>query len=199
MLCPNCRLECPDISSRCDCGYDFASRMMPTAANATDAAPVTGAKPVCGPPALRGVGGWLLLLVVGMTILNPLATLHNLLQGYDKIATYADRFPGLLSVAKADIVLSSVLMCLSIYAGVLLWGVRPAALKAAKVYFLAYLAYSVLVLIVVATADLPSQAAANMTASAFGQVFGAIIYVAIWWSYLNRSRRVKATYAVSLA
>ena len=169
----------------------------------------------------KGVGGWLLLFCIGLTILTPLRTAFNLTSGYKQASPYFEMFPGLLIITIIDSVLSIALIGFSIYAGIALWKIRPNAVKIAKKYLLTLLGYSILAAFLPFMVSLPSEANQAMigvpldeheqiyqdiTSYFAGQyvmelreeiakgIFRSIIYVAVWYSYLNKSQRVKATY-----
>ena len=151
------------------------------------------------PSRYQGVKGWLLLFCISLTIFNPLATAISLSTGYNDIQPHIARFPGLWTVLVVDACLSVALMAFSIYAGAVLWGVRPNAVRTAKRWLLWLLGYMVVSAILPFTAGLPPEAnEAMIPGTAVGSV-RILIYFAIWYSYLNKSKRVKATYAAQAA
>jgi hypothetical protein len=142
--------------------------------------------------ALKGVSGWLLLFCLGLTVFSPLLTLFSLVAAYSDAPFH--RFPGLLTVTVIDTLLSVGLMAFSVYAGVGLWRIRPGAVQTAKRYLLCFLGYQVIAAVLPFTAGLPSSANEAITAEVVKNVVRGVFYVAIWYSYLNGSKRVKATY-----
>lgn len=146
---------------------------------------------------LKGVGGWLLFLILSLSIFSPLVTLYNLVTGYEQSSRYFDRLPALLTIERIDILLSTVLMCLSIYAGILLWTIRPNAVKVAKSVLLLFIAYCVVIAIVVTVSGLPAQVAGFLVGYMVPVFIQKVIFVVVWFSYLHKSRRVQATYSVN--
>lgn len=146
------------------------------------------------PPAYQGVGGWLLLLCLGLTVFSPLLTVAALATSFTASAAAFDRFPGLLVVVVVDTLLSVCLMAFSVYAGTGLWTIRPGAVAMAKRYLLFFLAYSAVAAVLPFLAGLPAKANNAMLASVFKDTGRAIIYFAVWYSYLGKSSRVQATY-----
>jgi len=142
----------------------------------------------------QGVGGWLLLFCVGLTVIGPLVTLGSLTMSYNESSQYFDQFPGLLLITVIDTLLSLGLMAFSIYAGTGLWSIRPGAVHIAKRFLLCVLGYCAVAALLPFMAGLPSEAHEAMTAQIAKNMFRAVIYVAVWYSYLNRSKRVSATY-----
>jgi hypothetical protein len=66
--------------------------------------------------------------------------------------------------------------------------------QTAKRYLLCFLGYQVIAAVLPFTAGLPSSANEAITAEVVKNVVRGVFYVAIWYSYLNGSKRVKATY-----
>lgn len=98
-------------------------------------------------------------------------------------------------ITVVDFVLSASVMCLSVYAGICLWRIRPNAVRISKAYLLVFLTYNVVASFLPFMAGLPSQANEVMMREVASGLFRSIIFVAIWYSYLNKSKRVAATYA----
>ena len=130
--------------------------------------------PAPAEPLYKGVGGWLLLLCLGLTVFSPLITLGSLAVGYSQSSKYFDQFPGLLVIVVVDTVLSLGLMAFSVYAG--------------------FLGYHIVAAILPFMAGLPSAANEAMIAQVAKDAFRGVIFFAVWYSYLNNSKRVSATY-----
>lgn len=158
--------------------------------------PVT-APDVAIPPRYQGVGGWLLLFCLGLTIFTPLLTLVMLAVSFNSASSLAGQYPGLMRVTLADSVLSAGLCAFSIYAGVQLWKIRPNAVRTAKRYLLASLLYSFVAAALPFFAGLPSMADDELAGQAVMTVVRGLLYYGVWYSYLERSKRVEATYASS--
>lgn len=154
--------------------------------------PLSPAAPVA--PRYKGVGGWLLLFCLALTVFSPLITLGSLVASYKEYSQYFGRFPGLGVITVIDTFLSVGLMAFSIYAGLGLWRIRPGAVQTAKRYLLWCLAYLVVAAVLPFMAGLPSQANDAMMAEVVKGAARSVAYFAIWYSYLNTSKRVKATY-----
>jgi hypothetical protein len=179
--CPKCGIVSPDGTRACGCGYDFVAEVV---------------RPELARPDVRyrKVGGWLLLFCVGLTILGPLRTLVALAKSYADLAAYQTKFSGLAMVVIVDMGLSAALMALAIHAGVRLWTIRPGAVQTAKRFLLWVLGYHAIAAILPFTAGLPPEANREMLRAVSFEVAGGVIWVAIWYAYLSRSKRVKATY-----
>jgi hypothetical protein len=145
----------------------------------------------------KGVAGWLLWFCLGLTVFTPLITLGSLAAGYSESSKYFDQFPGLLVITLVDTLLSLGITAFSVYAGIGLWRIRPGAVQMAKRYLLCLLGYYVFAAVLPFMAGLPSAANEAMIGQVAIDTFRGIIFVAIWYSYLNKSLRVRATYEVS--
>ncbi len=142
----------------------------------------------------KSVGGWLLLLCFGLTIGSPLRTLYTLSTSYSESSQYFDQFPGLAAIFYIDCILSSILTFLSIRAGIALWDIKPGAVNIAKQYLFFYLGYAVIASFLPFVAGLPSAVNDAMIPEVAKSALQSIFFFGIWFSYLNVSKRVKATY-----
>lgn len=142
----------------------------------------------------KGVGGWLLFLCLALTVFSPFMTLASLAAGYTETSKYFDLFPGLLAITIVDTFLSLGLMVFSIYAGAGLWSVRAGAVRLAKRYLLCFLGYHVIAAALPFMAGLPSEAHEAMIPEVAKEALKGIIFFIVWYSYLNGSKRVRATF-----
>ena len=141
-----------------------------------------------------GVGGWLLLLCIALTIISPLRSIYSFVTSYYDSAILFDQYPGIKNIFYIDGFLSAILMILSIRAGSALWTIKPGAVSIAKNFLLIFLGYSVIAIFLPFTAGLPSEANSAMIIEGVKNIFQSLIFFGIWYSYLNVSKRVKATY-----
>jgi len=143
---------------------------------------------------LRGVGGWLLFFCVSLTVLNPVSTAIFLSIGIMGNAPYFVQYPGLLVLTVIDTAVSVALMAASVYAGVGLWRVRPGAVRIARMFLIAGAVYAVLAPFTPLLAGLPAEANDALIQAGIQGAGRGVVYYAIWLNYLNRSKRVLATY-----
>ena len=146
------------------------------------------------PPKYVGVGGWLLLLCVGLTMLSPLATLGNLGNNLETLKRFSSQFPGLAALTYLDAGLSIAVMLFGMYAGISLWAVHQGAVKTAKRFFLVRLAYAGVAFVLPFLAGLPAQYNDVIVQTGVTGIVQAGIVFAVWYTYLVKSKRVKATY-----
>lgn len=79
-----------------------------------------------------GVRGWLLLFCIAITTLSLLFTLVTFLMSFQVAQDIAACYPRFMTIIIIDLVLSVGLMIFSIYAGVLLWRLKPNAVRMTK-------------------------------------------------------------------
>lgn len=125
---------------------------------------------------LRGVGGWLMLFCVMLTILTPLG---NLL-------TLRVNSSGRWGIYYFAIIVSSLAV------GIQVWRVAPDALTWLKVYFITFAAWEILRIVYVvivnhAGFDLPMVYRIR-----------TLLWIAIWTAYFSQSERVRATFGRNL-
>ena len=151
----------------------------------------------------RGVGGWLLLLVLGFTFFGPL---NSVAVSYTNISASEENYPALLSNEswrsfRALGWISIAVFC--VYSIVV--GFRLAILRTPEVVGQAKLAlwmigpFAVLVLNFFWPAvalDSAVQYPIHGPGFAIGQLIGGSFMALIWTLYLSKSKRVKDTYSL---
>jgi hypothetical protein len=140
-------------------------------------------------PKLNGVGGWLLLLCLSLTIVAPIWQARIAVMAFRNLM-----FPGhleqttLLRLASVFVIYAG-LAILSFVCGIMLWSENPRGVNAAKVY---------LVLAAVTIITLHSiLKLSGMHFDLLRIVFGRVGYAFIWYSYLLKSVRVQQTYSTA--
>jgi Protein of unknown function (DUF2569) len=144
------------------------------------------------PPQYRGIGGWLLFLIVSLTIITP--TFQGYIV-YSEWKLYHTTPSSLLfNVLAVDWSMRAILIVLGIYAGIRLWLVKPGAPHLAKTYLVAIFAQQVVLLLMGFWIASRVAATPESIGSVIMEPLRSVIYVAIWYSYLNKSQRVAATF-----
>ena len=144
----------------------------------------------------QGVGGWLTLFILGLTVFGPILTIVNLFKEFDQFAHQAATSNAVLAGLIFDIVFTVALMSFGVYAGVRLLKVKPNAVRIAKRYLVLYFLYSVLMIALQIFGSIANPPQAEQVTSEISPPLRSIIYVIIWYSYLGKSKRVAATYPV---
>ncbi len=122
---------------------------------------------------LRGVGGWLLVFCIVVTIIHPLINLA------EAVATPQ---PGVIFL---DLLLSAA----AVTTGVSVWSKQSWAFTMVKAYFITMIVVAVLIFIGAAT-----ETNSQVQIDSFVTGIRVLVWVGIWWSYFRRSKRVLATF-----
>lgn len=141
-----------------------------------------------------GVKGWLLLLCLVLILINPVASINNIYSSFKISSPFFELYPGLRLITIIDGILSIGIVCFSVYAGISLWRVRPNGIAIVKAFLLIFMGYAVVANILPFLAGLPANANEAMIAQAFIGVLRSAIFVFIWYMYLEKSKRVHATF-----
>jgi hypothetical protein len=142
----------------------------------------------------RGVGGWLLLFCVTLTLLMPAATIIATWISWPEAEVLAE-WPGLTRALWFSLAGEALIHLYAIRTGILLWREAPGSLARAKRFLLALLGWRVAApFLLTGLAQLPDFAAEAMLAEGLKDSARTAGFVAAWWLYLRRSKRVAATY-----
>lgn len=153
-------------------------------------------QPVVGPTNPPAIAGWLLLFCLILTVVNPLASVYELATVIGPVffATNVTKVAWLLAV---QALLIAGLTIFSVVAGVRLWLIKAGAVATARRFLWAYLLLSIAYFVLWITVVRPSSTP-NLAAIGFGFVVRPIGFFALWFSYLERSKRVRETYSAEL-
>ena len=142
----------------------------------------------------KGVRGWLLLLCLNLTILDPMAVLVNLFTVSEVARPYFGQQPGLFHLIMVNGIVGIALAVFSLYTGVSLFRRTPGAPQTARRYFAAISAYAIV------SPFLPfllrSEQLSNRETLYINSLnsFFTLIYAGAWRLYLKKSKRVRETY-----
>lgn len=152
---------------------------------------------------IKGVEGWLLFFCM-MLILSPIAYIPYSIDTYQEIQDEVNWFSLLDTILIIDLILSVLISCLSIYAGLMLWRIRPDAINTATLYLNIVLVYSIIIFltftIIFFISEIPFNTALQFI---YGQMIretiSSIVYVLTWKLYLINSERVKNTFGLCVS
>jgi hypothetical protein len=145
----------------------------------------------------KRVGGWLLFLCLSLTIFSPIMTIRNLVTSYIDTYKYYGNYPALKDIFYLDTIFSVILTFLGIRAGIALWRIKLGAVTIAKNYLYIFIGYVIIAVFLPFMAGLPTESNQAMIPVAIFNFTRALAFTIIWVSYLNISKRVKATYATN--
>ena len=177
-MCTKCGTENTNDSSFCTaCGF-LLNRTKSDTVNRAAAVLAEEPSEQTQDSRLRGVKGWLLLFCIVTTIVDPIGFLGEAAESKDDTAI-------LLGVGFAT---------LAVITGGSVWRVLPYALRLVKVYFVSLLCLGVFAIL----SSLPDHELARINYAGLMEAFYTLIFVALWWFYFRKSKRVKATFGVNL-
>lgn len=142
----------------------------------------------------KGVRGWLLLLAISLTILDPIAIVLGVFGALYLPESNLEKYPEMLNFLLVSGGARLALAVFSIYAGVSLWRIQPGAPTIAKRYFQAATVYSALSLLLPRMVGLPDELHRQMAGASLVSSVTTLCYIAAWYTYLEKSKRVRATY-----
>jgi hypothetical protein len=147
---------------------------------------------------LDGVKGWLLLFVVSLTVLVPLFSIFSLVAVEPYTPSDFAATPFLRPLAIAAALCRTLFIAFSVYTGWGLWSRRLGAVQMAKLFLLCYLGYAIVdaALPILVNQRLDLEGPLMQIGAVF--ILRASVYVALWYTYLTKSRRVQATYGPRL-
>jgi hypothetical protein len=141
---------------------------------------------------LNGVRGWLLALCLMLTVLGPIISVWLMAYAYIEAAPLASKSFGVQVSVLASLLLSACAVAFGAHAGLQLWLIRPNAVNTAKHALLFGLAIDVFTTAIEAvTASVPGVRLLFLIEVS---LIPSAIFFTLCFAYLNRSRRVFATY-----
>ena len=147
----------------------------------------------------KGVGGWLVLFCVALTILGPLISIGQMMNSWEQAQPAFDRFPILRTAVIWENFGSVALLIYGFIVGCIIWSGSPNGRAVAKTYLLVRLFGSIGIgfITLVIMGDMPSEMGAAVMGAAVGAGFRDVIYFLIWWFYFKKSKRVRNTYGAA--
>jgi hypothetical protein len=162
------------------------------------APPLPPAHPIQQPAVVgpKGVGGWLVVFCIGLTILSPLVSLAQMASTWDSAQAGFSRFPSLKTAVMWENAGTAVLLVYGMVVGCIIWSGHSNGRSVAKTFLVIRLvAFIVVELIaILLMGDLPSEVMAAGIGGVVGAGMTQLIYFLIWWFYFQNSKRVQNTY-----
>lgn len=149
------------------------------------------------PGAPEGVGGWLLLFCIILTVVTPILLFFHALPGFgDEFGAVAEAYPGIGKAFWVETLGYAAVTCYGIWVGIMLWRRHPRGKTWAKNYlrvrlglfiFLSLIIYSMM-------ADVSGSVEYHFTSSLMTGVVMEFLFFALWFGYFSKSKRVTNTY-----
>lgn len=142
----------------------------------------------------KGVRGWLLVLCLMLTVIGPVISAWLMTKGFAGVKPFFTENGGLQAVMLISLLIMACSVGVGIYAGLRLWFIRPKAVSTAKHALLFGLAADIVTTALdVAVGQVPSSLD-RLLYQVEVNLIPSLIFFTLCFAYLNRSKRVYATY-----
>ncbi len=152
------------------------------------------------PPDVRykGVRGWLLFLCVNLTILGPIGNAMIISASFAEATVVSKRYPSYLPIEIiGDVLVLAVNIVYSIYVGIRLWRVRPNAVDSAKNFLILAGVVAIVNMLLLLLAGFSEEVLSAVMALSLPELGPNLAIIGLWYRYLNRSKRVRATFGLA--
>ena len=142
-----------------------------------------------------GIGGWLLLLCLGLLAVIPFTALVDTYYFTKLWLEKGFRFPLTFLISSVQLMMQLGLASFGVYTGLALWRLKPGAVSLTKLFLLASLLIPFLQvpLSLMTYFELNEIILFNLK-DHFLNLWGPTLFFVVWYIYLSRSKRVEATY-----
>ena len=142
----------------------------------------------------KGVGGWLLLLCVSLTIFTPLGLLSGASAAINLSDLVKNSYPTFSLIVLLSALPRLLLAIFSVYAGISLWREKSKAVARSRWFLICYAAYFLLNPVTAFIGDLPADFRQQVLNADGVSALRVFVYAVVWHQYLSRSTRVANTY-----
>jgi len=193
MFCTSCGIRLADSAQFCQaCGHQVANQQKSvTVSESTINATITSSNST-----RPAVGGWLLFLCGVLVFASPATHLYFIVTDFQAALKYGSQAPGLLTAVITDSVFKVGLESFGAYCGFLLWKINRRAVAVTKAYLIVTLLYGLIGFEIVSLiSNMPVEVVKLLEPQAVRNGTQTGIFAMVWFAYLVRSKRVKATYS----
>jgi len=197
MYCTNCGQNNVDEAAFCSaCGKPILQPCGGAPGSTVPFTLATDLRADIQDPQIVGVGGWLAFLVIVLVAVVPILLLMNFYNEYKILAPSVQTSKLARQVLYIEALSAVALATGSAYAGWCLSTRAPGAPGFARAFLVFQVVATALTLFTLANLPgLDPQAMSGFGADAMKGVVQSLSSAAVWTSYLNRSKRVRATYS----
>ena len=129
-----------------------------------------------------------------LTVIGPVVSAWLMADQYARFAPFFAGSPGLQAAILISVLIAACSVAFGIYAGLRLWRVRPNAVGTAKRALLFGLAADIITTAVDVVAGQAPTASDRLLYQIEANLIPSLIFFTLCFAYLNKSRRVQATY-----
>ena len=199
MFCNKCGSKNPDDASFCHkCGVALWAETSPTPI-VTEPHQLSRSQGIATaetPKTASGVGGALLLFCIGMFAITPLLRIKTGIDVWTATSANFSQVAGLKNAVVVTQMIAMFVTLLGMYAGYLLWSVKPGAVAFAKAALVTFLVGEGLSVAAFYTMISWPDGVAPDSEFIKGIIL-ALVFFGVWFPYLLFSKRVRATYGSS--
>jgi Na+-driven multidrug efflux pump len=142
-------------------------------------------------PKYKGIGGWLLLFCIVLTIITPILSVSQIISGHVNTGVMT---PAVKTATIIESVSAVLLHFYGFLTGCIVWSGNKRGNVYAKRFLITNLAgFFVIGIIVALLVDLP-DARHKVIGSYIILIPKEIIFLTVWWFYFKKSKRVKYLY-----
>jgi uncharacterized membrane protein YidH (DUF202 family) len=133
---------------------------------------------------------------VSLVFLSPIFSIYRIVTSLSGIDIVMRRYPTLGYAVILELIVGVGILIFGFIAGINLWSVKPGAVKLAKVMLRVNLWATLAAefLIIVICSGLSSRVLDAITPFIARAVASTLIYYGVWFTYIKKSKRVRATY-----
>lgn len=142
----------------------------------------------------HGVRGWLLVLCLMLTVIGPVVSAWLMADQYARFAPFFAGSFGVRAAVLVSLLIAACSVAFGIYAGLRLWRVRPNAVGTAKRALLFGLAADIVTTAVDVVVGQAPTASDRLLHQVEVNLIPSLIFFTLCFAYLNKSKRVQATY-----
>ena len=142
----------------------------------------------------KGVRGWLLVLCLMLIVGGPVISGWLMTNEYARFAPIFTETGDLQAVILISLLSTACSVAFGIYAGLRLWLIRPKAVSTAKYALLVGLAADIITTAIEVAAGQTPNAGDRLLFQVEVNLIPSLIFFTLCFAYLNRSKRVNATY-----
>ena len=140
----------------------------------------------------QGVRGWLLVLCLMLTVVGPAISVWLMAHEHADAAQSFAGSLGLQAAVVCSLLLTACAVAFGAYAGLRLWLIRPGAVNTAKLALLVGLAVDIVTTAI--EAAVAQEPSGQLLFQVEVSVIPSLVFFTLCFAYLNRSKRVHATY-----